>query len=177
MIHKIGYKSYCWAIGTTSYRTENFNMSMEQQLALLAEFRAEEENQSEVWTGNTAFQAKYYQFLKSRNFLKGQAERPDKDAREKTSGLRDIGLLDDERNLTPAGEALLELTQSGEFASDNVFEIPADSYLYFKQLLKAGNSVDGKKVRPFVVFLYVISKTQYLTYDEFTYLLPLCIDT
>ena len=55
-------------------------------------------------------------------------------------------------------------------------EIPKDSYLYFKQMLKTCNDVDGKKVRPFVVFLYVISKTKYLTFDEFTYLLPLCVD-
>jgi len=105
-----------------------------------------------------------------------QDRRPDKDAREKTSGLRDIGLLDDERNITAAGEALIEISQSEDFTSDNLLEIPRDSYLYFKQLLKTSNDVEGKNVRPFVVFLYVVSKVGYLTYDEFTYLLPLCVD-
>ena len=62
------------------------------------------------------------------------------------------------------------------YRTDNLLEIPRDSYIYFKQLLKTSNDVAGKTVRPFVVFLYVINKTEYLTYDEFTYLLPLCVD-
>lgn len=85
-------------------------------------------------------------------------------------------MLDDERNITAAGEALIEISQSEDFSTDNLLEIPKDSYLYFKQLLKTSNDVDGKNVRPFVVFLYVVSKVGYLTYDEFTYLLPLCVD-
>lgn len=176
MAKEISFKSYCWAIGTTSYRTDKFNMSIELQLALLKEFRALPENRGKVWTGNNRFQAEYYEFLKSREFVKGAAPRPDKDAREKTSGLRDIGLLDDERNITAAGEALLKIAESEDYTSDNLLEIPKDSYLYFRQLLKTSNDVDGNKVRPFVVFLYVVSKTEYLTYDEFTYLLPLCVN-
>lgn len=176
MVTKIGFKSYCWAIGTTSYRTDKFNMSIEMQMKLLKEFRSLQENKGKLWTGNNIFQAEYYEFLKNKEFVKGDAQRPDKDAREKTSGLRDIGLLDDERNVTAAGEALIEIAQSEDFASDNLLEIPKDSYLYFKQLLKTSNEVDGKYVRPFVVFLYVVSKVEYLTYDEFTYLLPLCVD-
>lgn len=176
MAKEISFKSYCWSIGTTSYRTDKFNMNIEMQLALLKEFRGLPENKGKSWTGNNVFQAAYYEFLKSRGFVKGDAKRPDKDAREKTSGLRDIGLLDDERNITAAGEALLDIAKSEDFSSDNLLEIPKDSYLYFKQLLKTSNDVDGKSVRPFVVFLYVISKLEYLTYDEFTYLLPLCVD-
>ncbi|WP_302625683.1 AlwI family type II restriction endonuclease [uncultured Eubacterium sp.] len=176
MTTKIGFKSYCWAIGTTSYRTDKFNMNIEMQMKLLKEFRNLPENKGKLWTGNNKFQAKYYEFLKNKEFVKGDAPRPDKDAREKTSGLRDIGLLDDERNVTAAGEALIEIAKSGDFTSDNLLEIPKDSYLYFKQLLKTSNDVDGKNVRPFVVFLYVVSKVEFLTYDEFTYLLPLCVD-
>lgn len=176
MANKIGFKSYCWAIGTTSYRTDKFNMNIETQMKLLKEFRNLPEHKEKVWTGNNEFQTEYYEFLKSKNFVKGDAPRPDKDAREKTSGLRDIGLLDDERNITAAGEALIEISQSEDFSTDNLLEIPKDSYLYFKQLLKTSNDVDGKNVRPFVVFLYVVSKVGYLTYDEFTYLLPLCVD-
>ncbi len=176
MANEISFKSYCWAIGTTSYRTDKFNMSIEMQMKLLKEFRNLPENKGKLWTRNNIFQAKYYEFLKDKGFVKGDAPRPAKDAREKTSGLRDIGLLDDERNVTAAGEALIEIAQSEDFTSDNLLEIPRDSYLYFKQLLKTSNDVDGKNVRPFVVFLYVVSKVEYLTYDEFTYLLPLCVD-
>lgn len=176
MAKHVAFKSYCWAIGTTSYRTDNFNMSMEKQLQLLKQFRELEGNAEKQWNGNNLFQAEYYNYLKDNQFVKGEAERPDKDAREKTSGLRDIGLLDDERNITEAGLELLEIAESENFEPDNFLEIPRDSYLYFKQLLKTFNIVEGKIVRPFVVFLYVVNELEYLTRDEFTYLLPLCID-
>ena len=172
----IGFKSYCWSIGTTSYRTDNFNLSIEKQLQLLKQFRELEENKNKEWNGNNEFQAEYYNFLKENGFLKGEAARPDKDAREKTSGLRDIGLLDDERNITESGLELLKIASSNDFSSDNFLEISKDSYLYFKQMLKTSNFIEGKEVRPFVVFLYLINELEYLTNDEFTYLLPLCID-
>ena len=176
MANEIGFKSYCWVIGTTSYRTDNFNMSIEKQLQLLKNFRELKKHEGKVWNSNNAFQAEYYNYLKENAFVKGNAGRPDKDAREKTSGLRDIGLLDDERNLTEAGLELLKITESDDFASDNFLEIPKDSFLYLKQLLKTANIVGEKTIRPFVVFLYVVNEVGYLTNDEFTYLLPLCVD-
>ncbi len=176
MANQICFKSYCWAVGTTSYRTDKFNMNIELQLALLKEFWELPEQIGGTWRKNNALQARYYRFLKSREFVKGDAPRPDKDAREKTSGLRDIGLLDDGRQITEAGLALLKIAQSGDFTPDNLLEIPKDSYLYFKQLLKTACCVDQTYVRPFVVFLYAVSRLDYLTYEEFTYLLPLCID-
>ena len=176
MANEIGFKSYCWVIGTTAYRTDNFNMSIEKQLQLLKNFRELKKHEGKVWNSNNAFQAEYYNYLKENAFVKGDAGRPDKDAREKTSGLRDIGLLDDERNLTEAGLELLKITESDDFASDNFLEIPKDSFLYLKQLLKTANIVGEKTIRPFVVFLYVVNEVGYLTNDEFTYLLPLCVD-
>lgn len=163
MAKKIGFKSYCWAIGTTSYRTDNFNLSIEKQLHLLRQFREIEENKNKKWGNNKKFQAEYYNFLKENNFVKGDAALPDKDAREKTSGLRDIGLLDDERNITEAGLELLRIADSANFSADNFLEIPKDSFLYFKQMLKTANVVEGKIVRPFVVFLYAVNELGYLT--------------
>lgn len=151
-------------------------MSIEKQLQLLKKFRELKKHEGKVWNSNNAFQAEYYNYLKENAFVKGDAGRPDKDAREKTSGLRDIGLLDDERNLTEAGLELLKITESDDFASDNFLEIPKDSFLYLKQLLKTANIVGEKTIRPFVVFLYVVNEVGYLTNDEFTYLLPLCVD-
>ncbi len=142
----------------------------------MKQFRSLEENKHKQWENNTAFQTDYYNFLKENDFIRGSAARPDKDAREKTSGLRDIGLLDDERNITEAGLALLAIAESEDFSSDNFLEIPKDSFLYFKQLLKTSNNVEGNIVRPLVVFLYVVNELGYLTNDEFTYLLPLCVD-
>ena len=70
---------------------------------------------------------------------------------------------------------MLRIADSANFSADN-FEIPKDSFLYFKQMLKTANVVEGKIVRPFVVFLYAVNELGYLTNDEFTYLLPLCVD-
>jgi len=176
MIEEIGFRSYCWSVGTTSYRTDNFNMNMETQLRYLHEFKHLPVNKGRDWAGNNEFQKDYYEFLKEKGFLKGEAQRPDKDAREKTSGLVDIGLLTHARDLTPAGLKLLRLSDKADFSPDNSLELQKDSFLYFKQMLKTYNVVDGYTVRPFLVFLYIISKAGYLTNDEFTYLLPLCIN-
>ena len=56
MAKKIGFKSYCWAIGTTSYRTDNFNLSIEEQLHLLRQFRELEENKNKKWGNNKKLQ-------------------------------------------------------------------------------------------------------------------------
>ena len=112
--------------------------------------------------------------MKAKKFVVGSANNKPKDAREKTSGLVDIGIIDENRKLTEAGRALLEISQLNDFTSDNFFQIPKDSFLYLRQLLKTYNNVDGSIVRPFIVLLYVLSKVEYLSLDEFTYLLPLC---
>lgn len=170
------FKGYCWAVGTTSYRTDNFNLNIERQLEMMSRFRAQPENRGVSWVGNSAFQTAYYNYLKANGFVKGDAPRPDKDARQKTSGLKDIGLMDEDRNVTPAGQALLAVAREGDFTPDNLLELPRDSFIFLKQMLKASNEVDGKRVRPFVVFLCLVSKLGYLSYEEFTYLLPLCVD-
>lgn len=174
MPNEIPYKSFCWALGTTSFRTKNFNKTIEEQLALLNEFWILPENQDEIWSGNNQLQARYYDFMKFKDFLVGSANNKPKDAREKTSGLVDIGIIDGNRKLTEAGTKLLEMCQSNDFSSDNFFQIPKDSFLYLRQLLKTSYDFDGVYVRPFMVLLYVLSKLDYLSLDEFTYLLPLC---
>lgn len=89
---------------------------------LLRQFREIEENKNKKWGNNKKFQAEYYNFLKENSFVKGDAALPDKDAREKTSGLRDIGLLDDERNITEAGLELLRIADSANFSADNFWK-------------------------------------------------------
>jgi len=170
----IPYKSFCWSFGTTSFRTKNFNKTIEEQLALLNGFWQLPENQNCVWNGNVELQTRYYDYMQRMGFVEGNAGNKPKDAREKTSGLVDIGLIDDGRRLTNAGISLLEICNANDFASDNFFEIPKDSYIYLKQLLKTSSSIDGNTVRPFIVLLYVLSRVDELSLDEFTYLLPLC---
>ena len=104
--------------------------------------------------------------------MKGEAHNPEKDAREKTSGLRDLGLIDDERRLTAVGEKLVEISTRGEFKDDNFFAIDKDSYIYLNQLLKLSTR---EKVRPFIVLIKVLEELDYITEEEFKYLLPLVI--
>ena len=180
----LSYRSYCWAMGTTSFRMTEMNRKIELQLAYLDEFWSRPGMKDVSWAGNNAVQKEYYRFLKGKGFVSGEAPRPDKDAREKTSGLVELGLVDDERRLTPVGGMILKISQSGDFsAGDNVMELPRDSYGYLLQLLKGFKEVDGGHVRPFVVFLRVIlsigvdaNGRRQLTWDEFSNLLPLCID-
>ena len=175
MPNVIPYKSFCWSLGTTSFRTKNFNKTIEEQLSLLDEFWKLEENKSKSWSGNKDLQTRYYDFMQSKDFVEGNAGNKPKDAREKTSGLVDIGLIDDGRKLSNAGKALLKITLENDFSSDNQFQIAKDSYIYLKQLLKTYYNVDGHTVRPFMVLIHLLNKFDYLTLDEYTYLLPLCI--
>jgi len=172
----IPFKSYCWNIGTTSYRTKQFNFNIEKQLSLLDEFWNKPGNTNQNWINNNSLQKDYYNFLKENKFIVGNAKRPDKDAREKTSGLVEIGLIDNDRKLTQVGRKLLEISKLGNFNSDNELNIPKDSYIYLKQLLKMSATVENKTVRPLILLIYFLSKLKYLTKYEFCYILPLCVD-
>lgn len=168
------YKSFCWALGTTSFRTEHFNKTIEQQLSLLHDFRELPENRDQSWMANDTLQSRYYDFMKEKGFVVGNATNKPKDAREKTSGLVDIGLITAGRDLTAAGKALLDISVSNDFADDNLFRISKDGYIYLKQLLKTYNPINGGFVRPYLILVHLLSEFDYLTLEEFTYILPLC---
>lgn len=177
MPNAIPYKSFCWSLGTTSFRTKNFNKTIEEQLSLLNEFWNMPENRFESWSGNKILQEKYYNFMKDKGFVDGEANNKPKDAREKTSGLVDIGLLDDERKITEAGFVLLNTSKTNDFSTDNTFQIPKDSFIYLKQLLKTSCFINGQTVRPFIILIYLLTRLGFLTNEEYTYLLPLCTDS
>ena len=80
MVNKsISYQSFCWVIGTTSFRTAKLNLKIEEQLLLLEEFYKTVSNKS-AWNWNNTLQEEYYDFMKERGFLYGDARRKDKDA-------------------------------------------------------------------------------------------------
>lgn len=172
----IPHKSFCWSLGTTSFRTKDFNRTIEEQLVLLNEFWQLAENQAANWSGNNELQARYYDFMQAKGFVEGNAKNKPKDAREKTSGLVDIGLIADNRKLSNAGQTLLHISTANDFASDNQFQIAKDSFIYLKQLLKTSYTIDGHTVRPFIILIYFLTNFNYLTLDEFTYLIPLCVN-
>lgn len=170
-LNKIRFKNYCWSIGTTSFRMKNFNYNIELQLIHLKDFYSREANKNRTWRES---QYDYYSFLKEKQFTKGDAKNPEKDAREKTSGLKDLGLIDQERRLTPVGEELVRIAQNQDFKDNNFFAIDKDSLIYLNQLLKFTTQ---DNVRPFVILLKVLNDLEYLTEDEFKYLLPLSISS
>lgn len=167
------FKSYCWSLGTTSFRMVEFNRKIERQIQLLHEFWQLPDYYNQHWSENEPVQIKYYNFLKAHGFVDGDAQRKAKDAREKTSGLVDLGLIDDERRLTQAGERLLDIASRADFSNNNILQIPADSFLYFKQLMKFHFPIDNGYVRPYIVLAMALNKLGELSSDEFTYLLPL----
>ncbi len=171
------YKSYCWSLGTTSFRMVEFNRKIEEQLKLLNQFWILPKYANENWSSNNSVQIAYYNFIREQGFIEEKdAPRKDKDARQKTSGLVDLGIVNDERRLTDAGRALLAIAESGNFSRDNILRIPADSFIYFKQLLKLSCQFDEEIVRPYVILAYMISELGEISKEEFTYLLPLAIN-
>lgn len=171
---KISYQTFFWSIGTTSFRMKQFNRMVEEQLRLLNEFWKQTENKDLEWNSKT--QIKYYNFMKLQGFITGDEKKKDKNAREKTSGLVDLGLIYNDRRLTPVGQQLLYISAKGDFSSDNALLIEKDSFVYLKQLLKTSYKLGNGYVRPFIVVLYILTKVGHISYDEFRYLLPLCID-
>lgn len=173
----IPFKSYCWSLGTTSFRTKQFNQRIEQQLGLLDKFFAIPENEHENWEGNSLLQIRYYEFLKEHNFVTGNEPRKDKFAREKTSGLCELGLITNNRRLTEVGKYLLELSENCDFSNSNILKVANDSFIFTKQLLKVSNNqVNNNIVRPYIILIYLLSKLEFLSNEEFTYLLPLCVN-
>ena len=94
----ISYQSFCWVVGTTSFRTAKLNLKIEEQLLLLDEFYREISKKSQ-WEWCSTIQEQYYNFMKDKGFVTGEANLKDKDAREKTSGLVELGLVTADRIL------------------------------------------------------------------------------
>ena len=172
MLEDIKFQSYCWSLGTTSFRVKDLNFKIERQLQILKELWNENPNAS--WNGNNIIQEKYYNKMLQKNFITGEANNKSKDARQKTSGLVQIGVIDDSRHITEIGKKIIDIVEKEDFESDNIFNINKDSYLYLKQLLKLQITENGISVKPFTVLLYLLSELGYLSKDEFTYILPLC---
>ena len=63
-ISRIHFTSYCWSLGTTSFRMKKFNYMIEKQLELLDDFFKFPVNRDEIWEGNTNLQIRYYNYLK-----------------------------------------------------------------------------------------------------------------
>lgn len=182
---KIGYSSFLWKFGTTSFRTTKFNKMTEWQLRLLDDFWKIPEYSNYGWEKKYMFdgqddiywiKCRYYDWLVQNGFMDGgePEDKKFKTAREKTSGLYDMGLINENHRLTEVGRKLLELAESETYSEMTDLNISKDSMLYLEQLLKLSSSDKGIVVRPFIIVLYLLSKLEYLSNEEFKYLMPLC---
>ena len=167
----MAFQSYCWSLGTTSFRVQNLNYKIERQLQLLNVLWSDKSNIG--W--NEITQEKYYNIMHEAGLLIGEAQRKSKDARQKTSGLVEIGVIDKDRKITNIGNKIISIINSEDFDDDNIFNIHKDSFIYLKQLLKMQKVGTNMEVKPFIVLIYLLTNLKYLTREEFTYLLPLCI--
>jgi hypothetical protein len=183
IIETLAYSSFFWSLGTTSFRTKEFNYSIEKQLACLDDFWKIPQNANQGWEKKYMapgqadiydIKNRYYDFMRERGLTTGDDSIKYKAAREKTSGLVDLGLINENHRLTDVGRRILDISQKEDYKSDNQLLISKDSYVYLKQLLKTYIKTDGIVVRPFIVVLYLLSRLDYLTYAEFTFLAPLC---
>lgn len=171
---KIKFQSYCWSFGTTSFRVKELNYKNELLLIYLTEFKKKFSD----WNSTT--QAEFYKFLKKQGFLIGNADNKAKDARQKTSGVHDLGLVYSDRILSPVGKMILENLNSEKFSINNDFGIATDSYIYLLQLLKFTATIENSEInlvsssfKPFIRLIHLLCQFEYLTQDEFTYLVPL----
>ena len=74
----ICYKSFCWVLGTTSFRTNQLNRKIELQLGYLDEFWADCRYAPQPWSENDPVQRAYYKLLKGKSFVMGDATRPER---------------------------------------------------------------------------------------------------
>ena len=176
---RIPYSSFLWKLGTTSFRTKEFNKMTEWQLRLLDEFWAKPEYQEYGWEKKYMFpgqngiywiKCRYYDWLVKNEFMEGgePEDRKFKTAREKTSGLYDMGFLNENHRLTDVGMKLLELSDEETLRKKNQLGISPDSQLYLEQLLKLSADDAGSTVRPLIVVLHLLNKLDYLSNEEFT---------
>lgn len=171
MLEDIKFQSYCWSLGTTSFRVKDLNFKIERQLQILKELW--DENPGINWNGNDSIQEEYYNKMLQKEFITGEANNKPKDARQKTSGLVQIGVIDDNRHISNIGQKIIDIVEQDDFKENNIFNINKDSYIYLKQLLKLQATDNGINVKPFAVLLYFLAELKYLSKDEFTYILPL----
>ena len=172
----IKFQTYSWCYGTTSFRVSELKYKIEKQLILLKELKDKYKNKP--WK---ELQVSYFDILVENALAKPSSNNKEKDARQKTSSLKDLGLIDENRDLSAVGLKLYKINKKREFETNNTLYLRADAYLYFKQFLKINfskysNSRSYKEfnINPFLSLVYAILELGYITKEEFIYRFPLC---
>ena len=168
------FRTFCWSLGTTSFRVKDLAHKLYKQLIILKEIKAKYSDKS--WQD---LQGIFYDKMHEAGLATGKAKRREKDARQFTSSLVQLGLADEERTPTETGEKLIKVIESGDADRDNILKLPPEAFIFLKQFMKLRmdfNERDYKdfRIKPYTVIVYMILALEYLTYDELTYFVPLC---
>lgn len=173
--NKIKFQTYSWVYGTTSFRVSELKYKIEKQLLLIEDLRTLYPESE--WKD---LQSVYFDLLVEAELSKDSAKEIEKDARQKTSSLKDLGLITEDRKITPIGKLILETTlERDNIKFDNIFSLRGDSYLYFKQFLKiefsknSDSSYNSFLINPFFALIYSIIKLGFVSNDFFNLLLPI----
>lgn len=174
-INKINFQTYSWVYGTTSFRVSELKYKIEKQLFLIEDLRSMYPK-----TNWKDIQEDYFDLLEEAELSKNTAKDMKKDARQKTSSLKDLGLITSDRKITPIGKVIqLSTIERDNIKFDNIFSLRDDSYLYFKQFLKiefsknSDSSYNSFAINPFLALIYSIVKLGSISNDFFNILLPI----
>lgn len=174
-ISKIKFQTYSWGFGTTSFRESELKYKIEKQLIILENYR--EDKKDIKWKD---FQIEYFSHLVEDELAKSTANDKQKDARIKTSSLKDLGLVNKERFLQNTAIELLEIVKANTKKDTNIFGINKDNFLYLKQFLKMefSKNIENDRyasfsIKPFIAIIYsLLMKNNKLPRSFFTYILP-----
>ncbi|MBN2755164.1 MAG: AlwI family type II restriction endonuclease [Candidatus Goldbacteria bacterium] len=168
------FQTFCWSFGTTSFRVKDLAYKLYSQLVILKELKFE-------YPGKTwqELQGKFYDKMHKAGLATGDAKRKEKDARQFTSSLVQLGLTDEERIPTEVGEKLIRVIESSSAGNANILKLKPEAFIFFKQMLKLRMDFNGRdykefKIKPYQIIIYMLLVLEYLTYEELTYFVPLC---
>ncbi|WP_024791877.1 AlwI family type II restriction endonuclease [Lebetimonas sp. JS138] len=173
-MNEIKFQTYSWSYGTTSFRVSELKYKIERQLIRLKELRNIYPDKN--WKD---LQEIYFEMLLEEGLAKETSKNKAKDARQKTSPLVDLGLVDNERQLTEIGKKLYKINYDKNYNFNNLFFLRNDAFLYFKQLLKINFNKNKRayknfNINPFLSLIYLLIKFDSISKKVFMYALSLC---
>ena len=122
---KIRFQTYSWVIGTTSFRVSELKYKIEKQLLILNEFQ--ESIKKTSWQEQ---QGDYFDSLVENELASYKINIKDreKEARQISSSLEYIGLVNKDRILQQTAYELLKILRKGKFNYNNIFGVRDDSF-------------------------------------------------
>lgn len=173
------YKSFAWNVCGTSFRRKDTISAIRELLVIIDDFWNLDDNKYLGWSKET--QALFYDYAYNRGFISGDIKKSvskkAEDVRELTSGIGAFGFLDNNKRVTRPGRALCDIDYNKRLYYNEEYQLPEDTFIFFCQMLKLSKKISGNIVRPYYVLGKLFHNCDgYLTKDEFTYLLPLCIN-